>query len=130
MPSPTGLRSSFAGVAHAPRSRNRIGLLLFNIAIAVAAMPACEPMLRVNGTVRDRSGHALNGVAVLLRAEGRGPHPATTDEEGAFHVSIVGAERAMLSFAKEGYLPAEVEVKGKAPPLSIVLDPTSSASRP
>jgi len=116
-------------IAHPRRSRIRLGPLLIGLALGVAAAPACEPMLRVNGTVRDRSGHALDGVAVLLRAEGRGPHPATTDQEGVFHVSIVGAERAMISFSKDGYRPTEVEVKSKAPPLSIVLDPASPAPR-
>lgn len=107
-------------------SRLRLGLLVLAVVLGMAATAACEPMLRVNGTVRDRSGHALDGVAVLLRAEGRGPHLAKTDKDGVFHVSIVGAERAMVSFSKDGYRPTEVDVKSKTPPLSIVLDRSSS----
>ena len=122
MPDSRGPRGTPAVTSQAVRSRVRFGLLLVGVALGVAVAPACEPMLRVNGTVRDRNDHALDGVSVMLRTEGRGPHPATTDQEGVFHVSIVGADRALVSFSKDGYRPTEVEVKSKTPPLSIVLD--------
>ena len=125
MPDRRRPRGAAGVIAHAARSYARLGLLLLGVALGVVAAPACEPMLRVSGTVHDRGGHALDGVAVLLRAEGRGPHPATTDKDGLFHVSIVGAERAMVSFAKDGYRRTEVAVNSKAPPLTIVLDPVS-----
>jgi len=121
---------AFVVMARAARVRGRLGLLLLGATLGVAAAPACEPMLRVNGTVRDRGGRGLDGVAVLLRAEGRGPHPATTDNEGTFHVSIVGAEHALVSFSKDGYLPTEIEVKSKTPPLSIVLDSAGGGPKP
>ena len=36
----------------------------------------------------------------------------------------------MVSFSKDGYRPAEVEVKSKTPPLNIVLDSESSVAKP
>lgn len=104
---------------------DRVGLRICLGLLAVALVAACEPMLRVSGTVRDPGGQPLEHVSVTLKAEGRGPHPTTTDKDGAFHVSIVGAERAVMTFSKDGYHAAVVEVRSKAPPLSVVLEPAA-----
>lgn len=85
-------------------------------------------MLRVRGTVLDRAGHPLDDVSVVLQAEGRGLHKELTDKEGTFHISIVGPERANVTFSKEGYRATALDVKRDPPPLRIVLEPTAGAA--
>ena len=92
-----------------------------------AGCPAGETVLRVQGVVADRSAHPLENVAVALRADGRQPHLGTTDREGAFQLSIVGAPHATVTFSKEGFRSAEAAVDVNGPPLRIVLDPATAA---
>ena len=87
--------------------------------LVIAFACGCEPVLRVRGTVLDRAGHPLDGVSVVLQAQDRGPHKELSDKEGTFHISIVGAERASVTFSKDGYRSTAVDVKRDPPPLRI-----------
>jgi hypothetical protein len=88
-----------------------------------AGCPAGEPVLRVRGIVVDRAARPVPDVSVALQAEGRQPHTALTDKDGAFQTSMVGAARGKVSFAKDGYRPTETAVDANAGDLRIVLQP-------
>jgi hypothetical protein len=70
---------------------------------AILCLAACYPALSVRGTVHDRDGTPLQDVALILDAEGRGPHHARSVADGSFEISMVGAPSGTLSFTKPGY---------------------------
>jgi len=73
------------------------------------AIVACDPVIKVQGTVRDRNGNPLENVTVSLQTEGRLPHKTVTAKDGSFAVGIVGADPrdTKLVFQKEGYKTVE-----------------------
>ena len=104
--------------------RFQLGLVIFGIVLA--AMIACDPSLRVEGTVHDRQGSPLEGVTVILQSEGRGPHNTVTAKDGSFSVGIVGADprEARLVFQKDGYKTLEMPLgKEYANKMNVTLEP-------
>ena len=82
----------------------------------------CDRGIHVSGTVRDRSGAPVEGVTVVLTAEGRAPHPAQSAHDGSYNNGIVGPTRAKLAFSKDGYKSVEVEITSERQELDVTLE--------
>jgi hypothetical protein len=95
------------------------------VAALFVALAACDPVLRVRGSVLDRTGRALENVSVVLEVEGRATRTQSTDREGSFSFTVVGAERGKATFSKSGYKTASVPVRDDGPPVRITLDAQS-----
>lgn len=95
-------------------------------AVLLLAAAACDSSIRVSGTVRDPHGNPLDGVAVTLQSEDRGPHVTTTANDGSFGVGIVGADahRTRLIFTRAGYKNLEVPL-GDTEHMVVTLEPES-----
>lgn len=94
--------------------------------IALVATIACDPTLKVKGTVHDRQGNPLEDVTVTLQSEGRGPHRSVTAKDGSFGIGIVGADprQTKLLFQKEGYKTLEKPLSNeRASEVHVTLEP-------
>jgi len=96
--------------ARAPNLLSKGAMVVFVLAVTIA----CDPTIRVEGTVHDRQGNPLEGVTVTLQSEGRGPHKTATAKDGSFGIGIVGADprQTRLSFEKEGYKTVDLPLGG------------------
>lgn len=98
---------------------------LLAIAMAVCAITiACDPKVRVEGTVVDHRGKALEGVTVRLQSEGRGPHKTETTQDGTFSIGMVGADPAHTSllFEKKGYKTLQMPFDSTQASLRVTLE--------
>jgi hypothetical protein len=96
------------------------------LSIVLAATIACDPSIRVEGTVHDRQGTPLEGVTVILQSEERGPHNTVTAKDGSFGIGIVGAEprQTKLLFQKDGYKSLEMPLGNEyASKMNVTLEP-------
>src|ERR1051326_6772028 len=84
----------------------------------------------VSGTVKDPSGHAVAGVAVVPLPAGRVvfgtfDDALLTDGEGRFTTPLSKGDWRM-TFAKDGYLPHDIAVTAPAKSMAVELTPASS----
>jgi len=84
----------------------------------------------VSGTVKDPSGHAVAGVAVMPLPAGRVvfgtfDDALLTDGEGRFTTHLSKGDWRM-TFAKDGYLPQKMAVTAPAKSMAVELTPASS----
>jgi hypothetical protein len=86
------------------------------------AISACDPVLRLHGTVRDRTNAPVEGASIVLTATGRGPHRDLSAADGTFHITMVGATKANLAVSKPGYKATERAVKPSDRAIDIVLE--------
>ena len=82
--------------------------------VVALSLTACDPVVDVEGVVRDPTGTPVADVAVTLTMPGRVPDKATTAGDGSYDVGIVGADskQTRISFEKRGFKTLE-KVVGK-----------------
>lgn len=94
--------------------------LAFIFTALAAVNLACDPVTRVTGTVKDKSGSPISDVTVTmyslnneLPGESKKESEQQTDSSGRFNfVSITpNALRVSLTFEKEGYIVIEKEAQ-------------------
>ena len=97
----------------------------------------CLPLLqaqqtgRVSGQVTDTLGQPIDLVNVVLKATPQ--KGTTTDEKGAFVLSLPANQEVVLLFSCVGYLPLELPVKvkpGTNPPLQVRMLPAATQLKP
>jgi hypothetical protein len=79
--------------------------------------------LSVKGKVTDKAGNGLENVTITFISEGRTPFQKTTDKDGFYTLSLVGAEpnKTRLTFEKEGFQKLEKKLDSES---NVVLDVT------
>ena len=79
------------------------------LALCVVFAVACDENVTVSGVVRSQAATPLPGVSVILETSGRAPDKATTGDDGAFNIGIVGAapRRTRIRFERSGFVSQE-----------------------
>jgi hypothetical protein len=108
------------------RALNGVGIAL------IAMIAACDPVVRVSGTVHDEVGNPIGGVAVVLQAEGRAARERTTANDGTFYVTMIGVkpQGTKILFRKPGFLTVERSIADRnAAPIDVVLSRAAARNR-
>jgi hypothetical protein len=84
------------------------------VVVVAFGLTACDPYVRMEGVVRDRSGAPVPDVAVTLTMPGQLPDKTTTATDGSYNVGLIGADskQTRISFEKNGFKSFE-KVVGK-----------------